>query len=92
MCSNCYDQLIEKVMSNISVHKKGFIKCDLSQQYRNGTFDYRLLLFNRISVNKQKDQVDVEQQIMDLNVIDFSFLQEKIDFAKDKVKKQEEWS
>lgn len=75
MCCNCYDKLIENVKQFIGPYKPGHIKCDLSKNYKTGTFSYYIANFDKVSVNKSlQPPVDIEKRVMDLNVLDIELL------------------
>lgn len=94
MCEICYDGLIERVKANIGIAKHNAIKCDLSKTYKSENFEYYLILFDLINVDKGAPQeVTIERSVMDLNIIvGFDELLEKLEVTKKKILEQGVWT
>lgn len=94
MCEQCYADLLEDVQSNIGKFRRGHIKCDLSKTYKSGTFNYHIIYFHKVSVDKDREPtMEVERRAMDLNVINrFDELVEKTEVIKKKTSNQGGWS
>jgi len=96
MCTTCYDELLEKVKASLGKHRRGKIKCDLSKTYGSGTFTYYVMLFDKVTVDKElseDSQVKVESTVMDLNIIKgFDKLLEKTQVTKKKIEEQGVWT
>ena len=70
MCESCYDRLLDTVRDNLGEPKRGFIKCDLSKTYKDGTFNYHIIYFNKVEVDRDAEpDKKIERMYMDLNVI-----------------------
>lgn len=70
MCEFCYDKLISIVRENLDEPKRAHIKCDLSKDYKNGTFDYYIIYFHKIQVDRESEpNATIERMVMDINVI-----------------------
>ena len=94
MCEQCYEGLLEDVKTHIGVFKRGHVKCDLSKTYGTGTFDYYILNFHKVDVDKERSEnAIVDNQIMDINIIKrFDELVKKTEVIRDKSKQQGGWS
>tara|TARA_R100001244_G_scaffold25113_2_gene25423 strand:- start:80395 stop:80829 length:435 start_codon:yes stop_codon:yes gene_type:complete len=94
VCDQCYADLLAEVEKNLGTCKRGFIKCDLSKTQRNGTFNYYIMNFHKVTVDVDAEPTsEVERQVMDLNVIDgFDALAKKVEVAREKTNKQGGWS
>jgi len=90
MCEACYDKLIGTVRENLDAPKRNFIKCDLSKDYKNGTFNYYIIYFHKIEVDREADpNRTIERKVMDLNVINgFDKLLEQTKVISDRIKTQ----
>lgn len=96
MCTNCFEEIKSTVMKHLGPHQKTKVKCDLSNAYKGGTFNYYVLIFDEIKVDKkavEENQVSVNRKVIDLNVINgFDKLLKKTEVIKSKVKEQGVWS
>ena len=94
MCASCYDRIIDDVKANLGPIKKGKIKCDLSKQYKSGTFEYHFLLFDRVDIDKKRsNEISIDKKVMDLTIIDaYNKLQNQAEVTKKKIEKEGVWS
>jgi len=93
MCDSCYKKILDQVMSHVGSHRQAHIKCDLSSTYKTGTFDYWILNFDKVVVDKNDDDsIQIERQVMDLNVIKIDSLLKQIEEVKENHKQQGAWS
>lgn len=95
MCSNCYDNILKKVKANLGPYRKNRIKCDLSKTYKAGSFEYYIIYFDLVNVDKElgENAVKVEKNVMDLNVINgFDQLLKEVQVTKKKVDQQGSWT
>jgi hypothetical protein len=94
MCEVCYDGLLDQVKANVAPAKRNAIKCDLSKTYKSENFEYYLILFDFINVDKNATKgVQVERNVMDLNVIiGFDHLLKKLEVTRKKIQKQGMWT
>ena len=81
---------MDTVRENLDAPKRNFIKCDLSKDYKNGTFDYHIIYFHKIDVDRESDpNRTIERKVMDLNVINgFDKLLEQTKVISDRIKTQ----
>ena len=80
MCQSCYERLIEDVAKFIGQTKHNHIKCDLSKNYKTGTFNYWIVNFDKIDVSKDREDQPaiIDRQVMDINLLDFKLLSDRI--------------
>lgn len=95
-CVGCYESMREKCMQFIGSFKHKTVKCDFSDQYLSGTFDYYVLNFDKVDVDKElaeDQQTSVEKQVLDFNLSEAEFLKLKnqVDAINRKYSK-EQWS
>ena len=90
MCESCYDKLIGTVRENLGEPRRNFVKCDLSDGYRNGTFDYHIIYFHKVEVDRDAEpNKTVDRKIMDLNVINgFEKLLDQTQVINDRIRDQ----
>ena len=95
MCPTCYGELCEEIMRFIGPHKRGSIKDDLSKDYGTGNFEYWVVLFDKVEVDKEQPeehQVTVEKRVLDMNLIHFEEFKKRAEKAEEKMKKTGAWS
>jgi hypothetical protein len=94
MCTHCYEKLLNDVRKYLGPVKKGKIKCDLSKQYKNGTFTYHWMVFDKVDIDKSRaDEVKIDKKVMDLTLIDaYNKLLEQVKVTREKIKKEGVWS
>jgi hypothetical protein len=94
MCTVCYEQLLDQVKANIAPAKRNAIKCDLSKTFKTENFEYYVVLFDLVDVDKNGSQeVGVERNVMDLNIIvGFDELLKKLEVTKKKIQDQGIWT
>jgi len=89
MCSNCYEQLLERVNKLLGPYKRGSIKGDLSKNYKSGTFEYHLVLFDKVNANKKSEDISVDKRVMDLNLFEaYDELLEQTEVTKKKAQQE----
>jgi hypothetical protein len=94
VCSTCYNGILDKVRANVGVFKHGHVKCDLSNTYKAGTFDYYEMFFDKVAVDRNANpSTVVEKRVMDLNLITgFQELTQRAQVISNRVKQGEVWS
>lgn len=95
-CEGCYNSMREQCLEHIGSFKHKTVKCDFSDQYLSGTFEYYTLYFDQVEVDKE--QPEEQQVVVDKKVLDLNLSKPKFDELKIKTDKisskysEEQWS
>lgn len=95
MCQTCYGELCEEVSRFIGPYKRGAVKDDLSKKYGTGNFEYWVVVFDKVDVDKEQPeehQVAVEKHVLDLNLVDYEKFKQRAEKATEQMKKTGAWS
>lgn len=96
MCEDCYNQLLAMVKKFVGKARRDKIKCDLSPAYKSGTFDYYILYFDKVDVDKDRGNencVKSEKNVMDINVINgFDQMVQKTQVIRKKIEQEGMWA
>ncbi len=69
LCEAAYDELYEKVKSHLGPIKAGVVKCDLSDRYMTGVFQYWAISVAQVQVDlEQQEAMSINKGIFDLNI------------------------
>lgn len=95
-CIACYESMRETCLKFVGPFKHKTIKCDFSDQYLSGTFNYYILNFDKVEVDKklaEDAKVSVEKQVLDFNLseVKFNELQDRVKKINSKYS-EEQWS